>query len=209
VAWYLKHLDVRADDGTGVIVGNVRLRFRKAATAAPTAGSVVDHLAFSVRSLDTTVAALRAAGLRVDAAPRDRLGLPASFFVHDPWGTRIEVLQDQARLGLHHVHVMATNPEATLAWVAETFGGSRSSADHPAVDFDGALVVVERASGTPVPSAKSVMDHLGWVTPNVSALAADLKQKGVKFTIEPRTTGGQTMAFVEGPDGLRAELLQR
>ena len=35
------------------------------------------------------------------------------------------------------------------------------------------------------------------------------KENGVKFTTEPRTTGNLKMAFVEGPNQLRVEILQR
>ena len=36
-------------------------------------------------------------------------------FIEDPWGTRIEVVQDPQKLGFHHLHVRR-QPPATLAW---------------------------------------------------------------------------------------------
>ena len=50
---------------------------------------------------------------------RDVSGLFKLGFIEDPWGTRIEVVQDPQKLGLHHVHLRAPDPDATLAWYKE------------------------------------------------------------------------------------------
>jgi len=47
------------------------------------------------------------------------------------------------------------------------------------------------------------------VTANLDTSAAALKSAGVTFTIEPRTAGNLRMAFVEGPNRLRVEIVQR
>ena len=184
-AWYVSHLGGVADGDSAVRFGTVRLSFRRSATPAPSAGSVIDHLAFSAD------------------------GMPAGFLT-DPWGTRLEIVKRGASGTLDHVHVLATDPDATIKWLLESFGGERVNADGlQAVTFGPVRVAVERVEREPAPSEGRVIDHAGWRTANLDASAAALKRAGVTFTIQPRTAAGLKMAFVEGPNRLRVEVLQR
>jgi catechol 2,3-dioxygenase-like lactoylglutathione lyase family enzyme len=183
--WYVSHLGGVADGDSAVRFGGVRLSFRKAAEAPPSSGSVIDHLAFASAAM-------------------------AAGFSTDPWGTRIEIVSGHAGQTLHHVHLLATDPSAMLNWLTKSFGGERANVDGlNAARFGTVLVAVDRSEREPAPSAGRVIDHLGWATPNVDASAATLKSAGVTFTIEPRTAGNLRMAFVEGPNRLRVEIVQR
>jgi catechol 2,3-dioxygenase-like lactoylglutathione lyase family enzyme len=207
-AWYVNTLGANPDGTAGVTFGSIRFRFRQAAAAAPSAGSVIDHLGFTVTSLAAKVAEWRAAGLAPIASPPNSGGLKATWF-EDPWGIRLEVLQDD-HAGLHHVHLLATDRAATVKWLTTSLGGTR--VDGPGLEmlkFGALSVAVLEVAQAPVGSASSVIDHLGWTTASVDEAAAVLKQGGVKFTIEPRTTGTLKMAFIEGPNQLRVEILQR
>ena len=55
---------------------------------------------------------------------RELPGLFRHGFVFDPWGTRIEILEDPERAGFHHIHLSAANPDATLAWYRTISAGS-------------------------------------------------------------------------------------
>jgi lactoylglutathione lyase len=51
---------------------------------------------------------------------------------------------------------------------------------------------------------------LGLRVDNLEAAAAELKQRGATFIMEPRTIRpGVKIAFVQGPDDVRIELLER
>jgi len=207
-AWYVKNLGAAPDGTAGVAFGSVRFRFRQAAAAGPSAGSVIDHLGFGFTSLAAKVDAWRAAGIAPIATPQNAGGLQSTWF-QDPWGVRLELLQDE-RPGLHHVHLLATDRKATLNWLTNSLGGARVSGSGLEMLTFGALsIAVLEVSQPPVGSASSVIDHLGWTTANVDDAAAVLKRSGVTFTIEPRTTGNLRMAFIEGPNQLRVEVLQR
>ena len=54
---------------------------------------------------------------------QDIPGLYKSGFIFDPWGTRIELVEDADLLGFHHVHLSSLNPEETLSWYKEAFDG--------------------------------------------------------------------------------------
>ena len=54
------------------------------------------------------------------------------------------------------------------------------------------------------------LDHIGLVVKDVDAFAAKLKAKGVVFTQEPKTLRpGLRMCFIQGPQGISIELLER
>ena len=59
-------------------------------------------------------------------------------------------------------------------------------------------------------NAGHAIDHLCWRSTDINATIAQLKGKGVHVTGEPQPAAGGTMriAFVEGPSGLRVELVQ-
>jgi 4-hydroxyphenylpyruvate dioxygenase-like putative hemolysin len=57
------------------------------------------------------------------------------------------------------------------------------------------------------PSQGHAIDHLGWSVANVDAKVSDLVSKGAKTT-EPRPVRHLRVAFVEGPDGVRIEMVQ-
>ena len=70
-------------------------------------------------------------------------------------------------------------------------------------------IAIRQVPRDPGGSVGDVIDHLAWTTANLGAAVAVLKHNGVNFTTEPRTTGNLRMAFVEGPNQLRVEILQR
>ena len=184
-AWYASHLGGVPDGDASVRFGTVRLSFRQSAAAKPSAGSVIDHLAFATD------------------------GMPAGFS-EDPWGTRIEIVPARTGGTLHHIHLLATDPDATLRWLMQSFGGERTAVNGiVGVTFGPVLVAVEKAEREPAPSAGRAIDHMGWGTMNLETSAATLMSAGVKFTIQPRTAGNLKMAFVEGPNQLRVEIVQR
>ena len=59
---------------------------------------------------------LEAAGVEITMPLRDIPGLFRIGFVEDPWGTRIEVVEDPEHLGFHHVHLRSADPDAAMQW---------------------------------------------------------------------------------------------
>jgi catechol 2,3-dioxygenase-like lactoylglutathione lyase family enzyme len=94
-AWYVKHFGAKAGMRgrfqTADIPG-AELAFAKSDTpTVPTKGHVLDHIGFDVKDMDATVKALDAAGIKTD---QPVVKLPNGVkltFIHDPWGTRIEL----------------------------------------------------------------------------------------------------------------------
>jgi catechol 2,3-dioxygenase-like lactoylglutathione lyase family enzyme len=143
---------------------------------------------------------------------RDVPGLFKLAFIQDPFGVKIELVQDAELLGFHHIHIRAPNPEAALGWYMQMFGGDRSKLKGriDAVKYTNPDVwlLAQKAEGAPRSQGHAI-DHLGWRAMNIDGKIAELKQKGVNVTGEPRDVRNLRVAFVEDPNGVRIELVRR
>jgi lactoylglutathione lyase len=119
-----------------------------------------------------------------------------------------------------HIHLRSPDPEATAAWFERMLGAQviRSTVDgKPRIDLKlgGADVfIMPVGPGDPVNPPPVTpyqgLDHFGLTVSGVDAVAAELKAKGVEFTMEPRTIRpGLRICFLRGPQGVSIELLER
>jgi len=216
VEWYQKNFGGKtlSEAPDRLLLGDTRLIFLKNDKGTPSTGSALDHVGFSVADLDAKMKEFEAAGIKIVTPARDAPGLFKLAFIEDPWGTRIEVVQDPEKLGLHHMHLRAPDPTATLAWYKEKFGGESAKLKDriDGLKYSGVWILVARGDATP--SEGHAIDHIGWQTPNLAAKTTELKAQGVKFTTEPRPLklASGTMvnfAYLEGPAGAKIELVQR
>jgi catechol 2,3-dioxygenase-like lactoylglutathione lyase family enzyme len=89
-AWYVKHFGATA----GMRGGNktADLEFSKTdAPTAPTLGRVLDHIGFDVKNLEEFAKTLQAAGIELDRPIVTQPTGGKLTFIHDPWGTSIEL----------------------------------------------------------------------------------------------------------------------
>src|SRR3954463_5946641 len=117
--WYEKYFGGKriTEAPDRIMFGSCRFMFLRKADAKPSSGSAIDHVGFSFADLDAKMKEFEAAGIKIVTPVRDVAGLFKLGFVEDPWGTRIEVVQDPELLGLHHIHMRAPNPEDTITWL--------------------------------------------------------------------------------------------
>lgn len=222
-AWYEKNIPggrriTEAPDR--IMYGSTRLMFLRNATAKPSAGSAIDHIGFSVADLDAKMTEWEAAGIKVTTPAREVPGLFKLAFIEDPWGTRLEVVQDPELLGLHHLHLRNPNPDEGFAWLLDKFGGKKMQLkgriDGVRYDYDGfSSVWILITKGEAEPSIGHAIDHIGWrsVGPLADTINA-LRAKKVEVTSEPRPLtlpNGPPINFsyVAGPAGARIELVER
>ena len=216
VQWYQQNFGGQAttEAPDRLMFGETRLIFLRNAKGQPSPGSALDHISFSYADIDAKLKELEASGVKIVAPARDVQGRFKFAMVDDPWGTRIEVIQDPDKLGLHHIHLRAPDPAATLAWYKDQFGGTTAKFKGmlDGLTFGGVWLLVQRGDATA--SEGHAVDHFGFRTPDLDATAKEFKAKGVKFTTEPRPlrlAGGATVhfAYIEGPAGAKIELVQR
>ena len=215
VEWYRANFGAQPtpEGSDRAMLGTTRLIFQKSEMAKPSEGSVLEMIGFSVADLDGTMKKLQAATVKVVMPAMTMQGV-RSAWVADPWGTLIEVVQDEKKLGLHHVVLSTADPAATLAWFASTFGGKVTKAQGglDGINYGGVWLLAKK--GNSEPSAGHAIDHIGFRPMNVDASVAAMKTKNVKVTTEPRpltlpSGSSMRLAFIEGPGGIRIELVQR
>ena len=189
VEWYQQNFggQTTPEGKDRLLFGKTRFIWLKSETAQPSANTAIDHIAFSV----------------ADRAPG---------FITDPWGVKIEILNDPALRGFHHVHLRSLDPAASLAWYQSRFGGERVKyAGADALKYGDVLVLVQKADTAPAASVGHALDHVGWRVADLDRILADLR--GIKVMQGPTelklATATVHYSFVEDPVGTKIELVQR
>ena len=119
-----------------------------------------------------------------------------------------------------HVHLRTPDPEATAQWFermlgAEVIRSTQQGAPRIDLKLGGAnifLAPVKSGDGVNAPPVTPYqgLDHFGLTVSSIDAVAADLKAKGVAFTMEPTVPRpGVKICFLRGPQGISIELLDR
>jgi catechol 2,3-dioxygenase-like lactoylglutathione lyase family enzyme len=219
--WYMKYLRgvpgesterVAFEQWTGRRPLPVQFLFIKAPDAPPSEGSVIDSLGFSFSDVEAKARELEAGGATIRTPAREVPGLWKQAVVVDPFGVKIELVEDRELLGFHHIALRVANPEESLQWYHANFGGQRTKLRGriDALQYGGMYLVILQGDGT-APSQGRAIDHLGFGPASIDTTAADLKGKGVPFTAGPQpkpNANGHRTGYVEGPGGVRIELVE-
>lgn len=115
-----------------------------------------------------------------------------------------------------HIHLRTPDVEATAQWF-ETMLGAEVLRTPQRTDLKlggGMIFLAPVASGDgvnpPPVTPYQGLDHFGLAVEEIDAVAADLKAKGVTFTMEPTNIRpGIRICFIRGPQGISIELLER
>ena len=225
--WYTEHMDCRPlpDRDDGVSCAGTEVVFVSRPTQGSSQRTGIDHISFSYADLTAKMAELEAVGVRGSGVRLQRFEggstlreLPGLFlhgFIFDPWGTRIELVEDQERIGFHHIHLNSADPETTLAWYADIFGGERASlrSGLDGIRLDDIWLLASRhEDGAPAATAGRSIDHVAFSVEDLDSAAADMRRKGVQFAGEPKVPeGGRTSAkrtFIVGPDSVRLAVVE-
>lgn len=120
-----------------------------------------------------------------------------------------------------HVHLISQDPESAGSWYEEKLGGKVVGSGEAGgslsvrVGFEGATIIIRgqriNEQLTRKPGLQWGTDHFGFnINGDFDAFCNDLKGKGVKFTMDPVDfTPVVRIAFIEAPDNVSIELLQR
>lgn len=114
-----------------------------------------------------------------------------------------------------HIHLRSPDPEATATFYERVFGVELKRTPQR-IDFvlGGQPIFVspvnESATGeAPMPPYRG-LEHIGIAVTGIDAVVAEMKAKGVVFTMEPTTIRpGVRICFLRGPENVSIELLER
>jgi catechol 2,3-dioxygenase-like lactoylglutathione lyase family enzyme len=185
------------------------LIFDVSADAKPSAGSVIDSIGFSYADLDAKVKELAAAGVRITSAAAKTGPDWKRAFIEDPWGTRIELVEDPDNLGLHHVNLHVKDVNASLAWYVRAFGGDRASVyGREGIRYRdlGLFYVFASKDGAAEPSEGHSLDRIAWGPIDLDKTVNDLRQMGFdKFSSDTNPRANPQCNFISGSgeDGVR------
>jgi catechol 2,3-dioxygenase-like lactoylglutathione lyase family enzyme len=214
----------------GVVLPDVVVLLRQGETNGGTEGSVVDHVAFRVRS----IAALQQKGFKVDLLA----AVPGVGSTHTPEGERIELFDDgiatnlgftidgggsdafaarhnrklDGPIAFHHIHLNVPEDQIAPAkeWYARHFGGVRGIRWHyDAVDLPGVNINITAAQGPKAATHGRMLDHIGFEVKNLEAFCKKLQADGVKLDREyQKLPSGTALAFLTDPWGTTIELTE-
>jgi len=120
-----------------------------------------------------------------------------------------------------HMHLRSRDVKKTAEYYQQMFDAeiveSIQSDGRPRTDLDlnGLTIfiapVAPDAAVPPAPTEPYVgLDHFGLRVDDMDEAVAELKRRGASFMMEPRTIRpGVKIAFVQAPDNVRIELLER
>jgi catechol 2,3-dioxygenase-like lactoylglutathione lyase family enzyme len=129
-------------------------------------------------------------------------------------------------LQFDHVHLRASDPDATAIFFETLFGAEVTRGIYPrGTLYPGQMRVTLWVGGqkiliapthphdpmTPAPPFPYYgLEHIGFTVADLDATIGELRAKGADIAIGPLTRdAGTYLAFVRGPDGIMVELVQR
>ena len=227
VRWYARHLPCEplVDRTDGVDCGGTEVIFDARPSRGTSQRTGIDHLSFSFTNVTEKMAELESvgvggAGVRLQRfeggdTVRETETFSKQAFIFDPWGTRIELVEDAQQLGFHHVHLSATDPKATLEWYADRFGGEAGAYDDvlEGVKFDDLWLLVDlHTEGVPASTAGRSIDHIAFQADEIDERLDRLRSDGIEILEElivpegARTSARR--AFVGGPNNVRLAVVE-
>lgn len=118
-----------------------------------------------------------------------------------------------------HIHLRSLDPEKAAQFYVEHFGAAITDRIESekmlrvAIRIGTLNVFIDRVPADTRPAQARPhlgLEHLGFAVRDLEAVAAELKAKGVEFTMEPvEFKPGIRISFIRGPDDVSIELLQR
>jgi len=215
----------------GIVFPDVVVLLRQGESTGGTEGSVVNHVAFRVKSL----AAIERAGFKVEYIGAQ---IPGVGSVHTPEGERIELFDDELATNLgftvdsgaidpvadrhnrklevpiiaHHIHLNVPQDQVAAAkeWYATYFGGVRGKRwRYDAVDLPGININISGVDAKLAPTRGRMLDHIGFEVTNLEAFCRELEAKGIKLD-RPygKLPSGFGLAFLTDPWGTYIELTE-
>ena len=125
---------------------------------------------------------------------------------------------------INHVHIRSADPHASAAWYEQHFGARVLTAREVmpgtitiSMDAGGPvrLNISSKPAGTPDDPALAELnrlglEHFGFVVDDIDADMASLEGAGVRVVLPiTEVPGGGRLSYIEGPDNVLIELVQR
>jgi lactoylglutathione lyase len=122
--------------------------------------------------------------------------------------------------GLDHLHFLCGDVEKSVKFFEDVFGGKVESRGElrgfPMIRMEVKGVFVNimgtdpKAAMLEVGKGSRGLDHFGFRVKGLEKMVEELKKRGAKISSGPGVTpAGVKFAFIDGPEGIRIELVER
>ena len=125
---------------------------------------------------------------------------------------------------INHVHIRASDPHASAAWYTEHFGAKLLAAREVmpgtitvSMEVDGPvrLNISSQKAGSPQDRPEAELnrlglEHFGFVVDEIDSDMERLEAAGIRVVLPiTEVAGGGRLSYIEGPDDVLIELVQR
>jgi predicted enzyme related to lactoylglutathione lyase len=203
---------VQREKITMVQFPGIYVLLRKQDSTGGTDGSTVNHIGFSVRDFEASVASWKAAGLTWEPGRNPPNG---QGFLVAPDDVRIEIFENRAQsvpMQMNHIHLSVTDVMQAQQWYVQNFGavaGKRGRWD--VANVPGTEITIGKVEKLQVPTKGRSVDHIGFEVRNIDAFVAKLLAAGIKTDAAIRNSAnasGLRIVFVTDPWGTEIELTE-
>ena len=175
-------------------------------------GTASDHLGFSFEDPDAKMEEFKSAGIEILQEVRDVQGKFKYAMIMDPWGTKLEIMEDPELYGFHHVHVVSKDPQKAITWYQEIFGGEittyKGQSSLPSIRYGGMWLMISKTDKDLEPMWYRSIDHLGWGFKELAKEMARFEERGEKIPVKMYDYRGTNIAYIESDEGALIELVE-
>ena len=203
---------VQREKLTMVQFPGVYVLLRKQESSGGTAGSSVNHIGFSVRDFDGSVAKWKSAGLTWEPG---RPSPDGQGFLVAPDDIRVEIFENRSQTApmmMNHIHLQVTDVMQGQQWYVQHFGGIAGKRGRwDVANVPGTELTIGKVEARQVPTKGRSLDHIGFEVKNIDAFVAKLQAAGIRTDAPVRNStnaSGLRIAFVTDPWGTEIEITE-
>jgi catechol 2,3-dioxygenase-like lactoylglutathione lyase family enzyme len=109
---------------------------------------------------------------------------------------------------IDHIHFYSGDIEKMAAYFRDVFGGTEISRDERSIL--NLMTLDPKTEQFETGKNRRGLDHIGFLVKDIEATLEEMKKNGVRISTDLKVlSGGAKMAFVDGPEGIRIELMER
>jgi len=177
-----------------------------------TAGSSINHVGFSVRDFEGSVAKWKAAGLTWEPGRNPPNG---QGFLVAPDNVRVEIFENRSQtepIMMNHIHLQVTDVAQAQQWYGKHFGGvAGKRGQWDVANVPGTELTLGKVDALQVPTKGRAIDHIGFEVKNLDAFVAALQAAGIKTDGAIRSSpnaSGLRIVYITDPWGTQIELTE-
>ena len=185
---------------------------RKQDNTGGTAGSSINHVGFSVRDFEGSVAKWKAAGLTWEPGRNPPNG---QGFLVAPDNVRVEIFENRSQtepIMMNHIHLQVTDVAQAQQWYGKHFGGvAGKRGQWDVANVPGTELTLGKVDALQVPTKGRAIDHIGFEVKNLDAFVAALQAAGIKTDGAIRSSpnaSGLRIVYITDPWGTQIELTE-